>query len=447
MIGYEFEFLIREGDHPLTRAIYKKFHQELEQRGWIPTYDPGTGGLTGSKKDGFYVTTDDGVCLMEINTPPQDTIQKCDRQIRHLLIELQSIYRLYNCSIIGVSAFPGPFDSPRDYLCYKSYIKYYNPTRFKAHWQDLLAIASHHVWLDVNHEQLLRQWQFFNRLTPILIALFANGPIFNQQKLDVLDGRDTLWHNMLDTSTIQNDSQYFAMPKVEFATLCDYFEFMLSMPFYYTLRDGKGISLVDKQITYKQFFVSKEMRAMYFDNTPVVLSPTIDDFFRIQQITFPHARIKYKMKPHCEVGDVISALTKKEDGRLLKCFDRVFLECRAIGAQPEADISAGPAFLLGVQTHFEQARQILNVFHYDDLLNLYSNALHAGLANQNLCETAHCLLECADAGLRQRGYGEEIFLQPLFHRVQKQANPASEIVQMWQQNRAEAVYKNRDFSC
>ncbi|HEY4508056.1 MAG TPA: hypothetical protein VJJ55_00170 [Candidatus Paceibacterota bacterium] len=32
MIGYEYEFLVREGDTPLTKATFLKFHEELKKR-------------------------------------------------------------------------------------------------------------------------------------------------------------------------------------------------------------------------------------------------------------------------------------------------------------------------------------------------------------------------------------------------------------------------------
>lgn len=88
MIGYEFELLVREGDFPLSKPTFKKFHAELARRGWK--------------------TKCTDVCLEE----------QC---------------------------------------CNKSYIKYFNAQRFPKGHHALMIFAGHHVWLDVPHEDLMRQ--------------------------------------------------------------------------------------------------------------------------------------------------------------------------------------------------------------------------------------------------------------------------------------------------
>ena len=111
MIGYEYEFLVREGDKPLTKATFLKFHEELKRRGWEQKYDHDTNGLLGSyDKDGVFVITDNGICNMEIELPPTETIAESHRRLTTLLEELQTMYKDLGASIVGVSVFPGPSD-------------------------------------------------------------------------------------------------------------------------------------------------------------------------------------------------------------------------------------------------------------------------------------------------------------------------------------------------
>jgi len=247
MIGYEFEFLVREEDRPLSKRTFESFHGELAKQGWKPKFDSGTGGLVGSEKEGFFVTTDDGICTMELNNPPRETIHECHDQIEKLLCELQRIYQSLGCSIIRVSAFPGEYDLHRagcktvcvdDQCCNKSYIKYFNPQRFPKGHHALYVLAANQVWLDVAPQLLMRQWSLFQALSPLVYALFSNSPLFNNRTFDVLEGHDVLWKTMLDSSVVGNDTQYFGLTPKPFSTLIEYFDFILSMPFYFNIREG-----------------------------------------------------------------------------------------------------------------------------------------------------------------------------------------------------------------
>ena len=111
MIGYEFEFIVREGNRPLSKEKFLQLHKELQADGWKPKYDPDTGGFTGSTKDGMYVTTDDGVGVMELNMPPTDTVQESHTRLTDLLTKLQEMYRSLGASIVGTSVYPGEFDA------------------------------------------------------------------------------------------------------------------------------------------------------------------------------------------------------------------------------------------------------------------------------------------------------------------------------------------------
>ena len=58
---------------------------------------------------------------------------------------------------------------------------------------------------------------------------------------------------------------------------------------------------------------------------------------------------------------------------------KFFLEIRSISAQPLSDISAGPAFLLGIQNNFEEAKKILDEKTYDFWRLIYDAVQKTGL--------------------------------------------------------------------
>ncbi|MEK7084119.1 MAG: glutamate-cysteine ligase family protein, partial [Patescibacteria group bacterium] len=344
MIGYEFEFLVREGNAPLSKKIFLAFHSLLQKRGWTPIYDAGTKGLLGSKRGDIFVGTDDGVCIMEINMPPRQKIQACDTELRRLLAELQTLYLSLGCSIIGISTFPGAFDRTNhdcitacthDVMCEKTYIKHFNTQRFNTGHHALLIIAANQVWLDVEKIHLMREWRLFNSLSPLFVALFANGPIMNTAPLPVLEGRDYAWHEMLDTSIVPTDSKLFGMPNTLSASLIEYVDHLMDIPFYCSLRDGKGFKLADPKKTYKDFLFSKQSDAVWFDGTPFTASPDITDFLQLHHVSWPHARIKYRVRLDVTLADILDAYASRRDDALLGCFSQVFLECRCISAQPQ----------------------------------------------------------------------------------------------------------------
>ena len=231
MIGYEFEFLVREGDIPLTRSTFLKFHEELKKRGWKNKFDPDTKGLLGSHKDGIAVVTDDGINNMEIEMPPTETIAESHARLEKLLEELQSIYKSLGASIVGIGVFPGPIDLKLiDYkswiitsrICQKSFIHNVVPKRWREHyWTQLFSGI--HVWLDLPKNEIIRHLSIFNRLHPFFVALFANGPVFDQKELGVLEGRNALWIRELKTSTIPYDFNIYGMYTAEYKTIFDYF--------------------------------------------------------------------------------------------------------------------------------------------------------------------------------------------------------------------------------
>lgn len=458
MIGYEFEFLVREGDRPLSRATFLKFHKILAERGWKPKSDPGTGGLVGSEKDGFFVTTDDGICTMELNTPPRETVGECHEQITRLLGELQSIYHELGCSIIGLSTFPGVFDDKNysckevcldEQCCEKSYIKYFNAQRFNKGHHALFVVAANQVWLDVEKSNLMEEWQTFIKATPFIMALFANGPIFNNRALEHLEGREILWRRMLNPSEVTGDEKSFGFPERPIYSLLGYFDYVLSMPFYFSLRDGKGFKLHNPRLTYRDFFFSENVEAQWFDGKPFTVEPTVEDFWGLQQKTFPHVRIKYRMRKGVTASEITNALKNHNEEALFDCFEKVFLECRALSAQPQDDLSAGPALLVGLQSNFSEFQKLMSDRSYEFWVALHEKVLRSGLGsvhdNIAVIDSVQQMLEIARRGLKIRGQEEEKFLEPLNRRLEKKQNPADEALQIWQKGGLESLWQARDF--
>lgn len=462
MIGYEYEFQVREGDKPLTKATFLKFHEELKKRGYGPVIDPDTKGVLGSVKNGVTVVTDDGVNNMEIEMPPTETVVESHTRLATLLDELQRVYATLDASIIGTSVFPGPIDlqlrneihgTVTSRHCSKSFIYYVAPYRWReSYWTQLFSGI--HAWLDLPNDDIIRHLSVFNRLNPFFVALFANGPLFNEKPVGALEGRNVLWMKELHTSTIPYDSNIYGMYPNEYGSIFDYLDFVLDMPFYFGHRGGNhhgGISfrLADSAVTLREFVYSKGTPAQWGHGGEFMAEPTLDDFAVLQNFTFLHARLKFFYRNDVKLPEVLDALKKRSESAFLKCFRKFCVEIRTASSPTKQELSTAPALYLGIQNNLEKTAALVGTYSYDFLGRLYNEAEKKGLGTKldgvNIAEVCRELIAVAEEGLKQRGFGEEKYLEPLKACVAKRKNPAQELLKIWKKDGLAGIWKARDF--
>ncbi len=458
MIGYEFEFIVHEGDRPLSKEKFLQLHKELQADGWKPKHDPDTGGFTGSTKDGMYVTTDDGVGVMEINMPPTGTVQESHERLSSLLDKLQEIYRRLGCSIVGTSVYPGEFDvlNPkcREYClhpdcCEKSIIKLVLAQRLKENHHYFFLIAANHIWLDLPKNDVATYLHTFNRLSPVIYALCANGPLFGNKKSGLLDTRDEVWKQGFAKSLIPHDSSIFGYYQKEPGTIFDYFDFLMDSPPYFLFRNGAGFKAQDGGTTMHDVIYSEKTPATWGKGGDFVATPSLEDIFELQHTTFPHARLKFFLREGLTVEEFKNAYASKDEQKFLDCFAKFCLEVRSVGAQKKGELSAAPAFLLGIQENIEKARELVDTRPYSFWTELHAKVQKDGLQADHegvsVVDLARSALDIAEEGLRKRGKGEGQFLKPIRERIEKKQNPAQELLAVWEEEGMEGVYKARDF--
>ncbi len=458
MIGYEFEFLVREGNKLLSKKTVLEVHKKLAGEGWKPKYDPDTGGFTGSTKDGIYVTTDDGVGVMELNMPPTDTVQESDLRLTDLLTKLQEIYRSLGASIVGTSVYPGNFDvlNPkcREYClhpdcCEKSIIKLVLAQRLKENHHYFFLVAANHIWLDLPKNDIARHLWTFNRLSPLIYALCANGPFFGNKKSGTLDARDELWRGGFAKSTIPHDNSIFGYYQKEYEMIFDYFDFLMESPPYFLFRNGAGFKVQNSATTMHDVIYSESTPATWGKGGDFVATPSLEDVFELQHTTFPHARLKFFLREGLSVEEFKSAYDSRNEKKFLDCFAKFCLEVRSVCAQKKEELSSAPAFVLGVQEHIEKAHELVSTQPYGFWNELHAKVLKDGLQAEHggvsVVDLARRVLEIAEEGLKKRGKGEEQFLGPIRERIEKKQNPAQELLSVWEKEGMEGVYKTRDF--
>ena len=311
-------------------------------------------------------------------------------------------------------------------------------------------MAAHQVWLDVAPEKVVSQMSIITRLSPALIALFANGPIINNKKLDVLEGRDSYWLNFFTESPhYEYDKNIYGMMEKPFDSLIEYFDHVFASPFFFSDRDEKAFSLADTSITHGEYLHKDSVEAVAFDEAYFTVTPSITDFRWSQNCTFPYARFKFSLRDDVTLPEILSAYDARDENTFLACFNKTHIECRVMSGQPQTDISAGPAFLLGLQQKFDEVDAILSLKSYDFWKSFYKVALKDGLTAKHegmyMKELLQTLLGLAREGLIARGLHEEKYLEPLIKRIETEENPAQEMLRIWEKGGLDAVFRARDY--
>ena len=102
------------------------------------------------------------------------------------------------------------------------------------------------------------------------------------------------------------------------------------------------------------------------------------------------------------------------------------VENRLNDQQPEDSLLAPSALTLGLAHAVDEAWEELSGISWDKLRKAREAACRSGAEDDFSFELAGKMLSAAEAGLKKRGLGEEVFLQPLFRRLRERCCPADD---------------------
>ncbi|MDE5862886.1 MAG: glutamylcysteine synthetase, partial [Lachnospiraceae bacterium] len=139
----------------------------------------------------------------------------------------------------------------------------------------------------------------------------------------------------------------------------------------------------------------------------------------------------------------ISFSPELEDLEYLRTFkfeDLTFrgtIEFRSVCCQPIADVMTVSAFHLGLKKQLKELNKLLQedhvLYHHGfsatELRRLFvRQELPAFVEEKDLYELVGQVVDLAKKGLEVRGYGEEVYLQPLYDRIREKVNPAQRML-------------------
>ena len=249
-------------------------------------------------------------------------------------------------------------------------------------------ICGSQVQLDVSKTSYLRVLNAFNQIEGPKAVLFANSEFWGSD-WDLALSRDVFWENSMHGVFKENAGVF---PKV-FKSEDDYFSY-LSETAIFTAKRGDETYYFEP-IRAKDYLSTPSVKARSIHGEVVTIEPSEEDF---------KTHRSYQFQDLTTRGTV---------------------EFRSVCTQPFSATFAPAAFHLGLLVNLETLESILKdtslfeVFDYDYLRIrcLFSKKEISKDDFKLILPLTEALLTCAEDGLKNRGFGEEVYLAPLQERL------------------------------
>ncbi len=259
------------------------------------------------------------------------------------------------------------------------------------------------VQLDVRYDKLIETIDAFSLLEPIKSVLFANS--WMKEEPDNLCVRDMFWENSTHGINPHNIGVYEKIPD----DINELLEYIYRTSIFCTQRNGHYLHFHPVPVT--EYFSQKEIRGEYYENGEY------------------HP---YKFAP--EESDLSFLRTYKFEDLTF----RGTIEYRSGCCQPFSDAMSIAAFHIGLSEKLDEVNELLIndtvLYHHGytsgELRKIMNKRELPDFIDKNeLKKLCIQVLEIAKDGLKTRGYGEEIFIEPIFERAESLMNPAREIAE------------------
>ncbi len=276
-------------------------------------------------------------------------------------------------------------------------------------WLTFAVTASDQVHVDIGREEMIDITNLGNMLAPITVALFANSPIYNGIDSGYSSGREQIM------GAIHDEHGRHGMPLRPYTDVADMITALARMP--YLIRKENGVAVPDGR-SFLQYMDD----AQHVGLSAALLDAFLYHEHYIWNAARPRARQgTIELRSACQQPwseHMVAAafgLGVVEAGREIQDFLHTFAEAPVaprvrpgVRQPPDPDRAAWDAW------------PILKAYH--------PLAVGHGLAAR---EPITGMIEgvlrlCSDA-LVARGRGEEVYLAPLWARLEKRENPAQRI--------------------
>ncbi len=426
-IGSELKFPLVETDGSAaafekTTALWKF----LEECGWQPVVDAMTGRVTGASRPGprndTIASCETGYCKTEFSLAHVGDLFELSDEIEKLVCLLRRFSEQENVCFLGYGM--QPLTPPGKNLLMKKgragvWDKVFSSNNhIRPEDGDDVHLftvnAASHVHISVGPDEAVRAVNVLNGFSGAQIALTAHSSIWR-------GGHDTrykcvaekLWDWWMD-----GDRDRIGVPSRPFENLYEYIDTVAGFRPVFVTRDGMPIVLTGHR-TFKDYFFDGSATGFDSNGCEVPLVPENEDFDLHCTCYWYNARISRYFTVENRVND----------------------------QQPPDDLITVPALTLGLVSAGQAAWEELSSHDWETLRQCRSEACCRGLAGSaggvSIADLAARMLDLASIGLKQRGLGEERFLEPLHARLRSGTSPADEAERLYRDGGIALLVKKR----
>ena len=393
--------------HKLTAAFLERF-------GFAATGYDDDGNIYSaqSTENGDILSYDCSYNNLELSFGRERNISVIHARFKEYYGFIQSFFSKYNYTLTGMGVNPYrkynkniPIENGRYRMLFHhlgTYKRYNLPMYFHEYPDFGTFSSASQVQLDVDYENLPLTINTFTKLEPIKALLFNNSVLLGEHD-ELHCCRDMFWEN----STHGINPHNIGMFECEIGSADDLLSYIASTSIYCVERGDKYINFAPTNIV--EYMNSESIEGEYYENgeyKPIEVKPEIGDLeylrtFKFEDLTF-----------------------------------RGTVEFRSVCCQPISDCMSVAAFHTGLMNRLDELSQILgndtvlyhSGYNASELRRMFvKSELPEFVDEDKLYKLAQDILNLSIDGLKERGLGEEKFLEPLQKRIETRTNPAGKL--------------------
>ncbi len=425
-IGIELKFPLVDQNGSAARAgTIQKVWEQLVRNGWEAEYEGDR--LVGARKKGecnyTVASVETGHCKPEFSLAHTADLHAMSKQVDELRSELQPI-----CDSLGVHLLAygvQPRSKPhRDLMMKRSRTSVWDGI-FGANrivpaedGDDVCLFtlnAANHVHVSAPRGDVIRLVNVLNGFAGGQIALTAHSPVWKSQiDPEYRCVSEKFWDWWVP------DRDRIGIPDQAFKDLRHYVEMTSGLRPVYVKRNGDAI-LLRQYASFHEFFGDTDAKGTLSDGSSVPVCPDRSDI-DLHNSCYWH------------------------NNRVSRYFT---VENRTNDQQAPGELLSVAALTLGITYALDEAEEELRAYSWEDLVQARETACRKGLNRSgNGCTIepytlAETLTDLAQRGLRNRGLGEEQYLEPMIKRIRAGKGPADDVLEAYERGGVEEILKIR----
>ncbi len=391
--------------HEVTDRFLKEFHFQVAGRD-----DEENINSAEDERIGDILSYDCSYNNLELSMGREKDLHSIYRRFCCYYCFLQREFAKYNYTLTGMGVNPYrqynhnvPIPNGRYRMLFHhlgSYEKYMEMPMYFHEYPGYGTFSSaSQVQLDVTYENLIDTIWAFSRVEPVKALLFSNSVLLGEHE-ELLCCRDMFWENSTHGINPHNIGMFEKKPE----SIEELLNYISTTSMYCVEKDGRYINFAP--IPVMDYFQKESIQGEYYEDGAyhrISFSPELEDLqylrtFKFEDLTF-----------------------------------RGTIEYRSVCCQPVSDCMTVAAFHLGLKGKLYELKTLLDedhvIYHHGytaaELRKLFNlRELPSFVDEDAVYGLAEQVLDLAKAGLKDRGYGEEKYLDPLYERIRTKQCPA-----------------------